>query len=267
MSAPADTSATVTVDPSLLDRRPPPDASGWSPMTVFEAIFSPRATRIYQNRAIPDHVLARILRAGTFAASAGNTQPWELVAVTDRDTKCRLKELMTAAFANIDAERSQSPKQLRDGAGRSVTGHAAVENIDVVSAIVFVLWNPDRGIRLKNEYAENPDGTLRQTRPIPGGRGSSLFQACQNMILAAQALGVSSLFTTFFGLVEREVKELLDVPPRMFLESAVFLGYGAEDLKQPRRKPLVEVAHRDRFGVPFTAALDPAGAPAGGAQP
>src|SRR5205814_1879958 len=79
--------------------------------------------------------------------------------------------------------------------------------------------------------------------PIPGGRGSSLYPACQNMMLAAHAEGVSSLFTTFFGLVEREVKALLHVPARMFLEACVFLGYGAEPLGKPRRKPLSEVAH------------------------
>jgi nitroreductase len=243
----------------LTDKRAPADASAWSDMRVFDAIFSPRATRIYQDRAIPEHTLARILRAGTFAASAGNTQPWEFVVVTDKTIKGELKALMQKAFAEVDAQRAQTPEQLRDGAGRSVTGHDAVENIDVVSAIVFVFWNPDRGIRLKNEYAENPDGTLREMRKILGGRGSSLFQACQNMILASQALGVQSLFTTFFGLVEKEVKDVLGVPPRFFLESAVFLGYGDEDLKSPRRKPLVEVAHRDRYGNPFSSSLDPAG--------
>ena len=97
--------------------------------------------------------------------------------------------------------------------------------------------------RMQGEYAENPDGTLRATRHIPGGRGSSLFPACQNMMLAAQALGVSSLFTTFFGLAEADVKGRLHVPPRMFLEAGVFLGYGAEPLGRPRRKPLGEVVH------------------------
>ena len=111
------------------------------------------------------------------------------------------------------------------------------------AAIVFVLWNPDRGIRMKGEYEVNPDGTLHALTDFTGGRGASLFQSCQNMMLAAHALGVSSLFTTFFGLCQREVKELLHVPPRMFLESAVFLGYGAEQLGVPRRKPLEEVVH------------------------
>ena len=54
------------------------------------------------------------------------------------------------------------------------------------------------------------------------------------MMLSAHALGVSSLFTTFFGLCQHEVKALLHVPPRMFLECAVFLGYGAEQLGERR---------------------------------
>ena len=202
-------------------------------------------------------MLARILEAATRACSSGNTQPWELVVVVDRERKVRLKQLLADAFATIDAQRAQSADQLIDGAGRPVTGHAAIEHVDVVGAIVFAFWNPDRGVRMKNEYEENADGTLRQTRPIPGGRGSSIFPMCQNMMLAAHALGVSSLFTTFFGLVEPQVRELLHVPPRMFLESAVFLGYGAEPLGKPRRKPLSEVVHLDDWN----GAYEPPAAP------
>jgi nitroreductase len=176
--------------------------------------------------------------------------------VTDRDLKAKLKTALARAFNQADQERAQKPEQLVDGVGRPITGHAAVENVTNVSAIVMVFWNPDRGVRFQDEYEENEDGTLRGVRYIPGGRGSSLFQACQNMILAAQALGVQSLFTTFFGLVEPEVKELLGVPPRMFLESAVFLGYADEDLKHPRRKPLGEVAHWNRWDDRWTDSLE-----------
>jgi nitroreductase len=76
------------------------------------------------------------------------------------------------------------------------------------------------------------------------------------MMLAARALGVSSLFTTFFGLIENDVKELLHVPKRMFLESAVFLGYGAESLGRPRRKPLEEVVHLDDWDGRFDSVLE-----------
>jgi nitroreductase len=221
----------------------------WSQMNLFDAIFTPRATRVYENRPLPQDVLAKILRAGTFACSSGNTQPWEFVVVTDDDLKRRLQQPLAEAFARADRQRAQPPEQLVDGGGRPITGHAAVDNVLNVAAIVMVFWNPDRGIRFSGEYEEQPDGTLRALRPIAGGRGSSLFPACQNMILAAQALGVQSLFTTFFGLVEPVVKEILHVPPRMFLEAAVFLGYGAERLGRPQRRPLVETVHLNDWSV------------------
>jgi nitroreductase len=221
-------------------------------MGVFEAIDGLRATRVYEDRSVPADVLARILTAATRACSSGNTQPWELVVVTDRGVKRALQSMLADAFVSVDAQRAQRPDQLVDSSGRPVTGHAAIEHVDVVGAIVFVFWNPDRGIRMQGEYAENPDGTLRATRPIPGGRGSSLFPACQNMMLAAHALGVASLFTTFFGLCEADVKRLLHVPARMFLEAAVFLGYGDEPLGQPKRKPLHEVVHLNDWEVPYS---------------
>ena len=189
-------------------------------------------------------MLAGILQAATYACSTGNTQPWEFVVVTDRDTKRRLQRDPRRGVRRASTPSAASaPTSSIDDTGRPVTGHAAIEHVDVVGAIVFVFWNPDRGVRLQGEYAENPDGTLRPTRHIPGGRGSSLYPACQNMMLAAQALGVSSLFTTFFGLAEPEVRALLHVPPRMFLEAAVFLGYAGEQLGPPRRKPLGDVVH------------------------
>jgi nitroreductase len=225
--------------------------SSWSDVNLFDAVFSLRATRIYRREPIPHEVLTKILRAATFACSAGNTQPWDFVVVTRDETKRQLKDALSRAFARADQTRAQSPDQLVDGAGRPITGHAAVENVDVVSAIVMVFWNPDRGIRFQNEYAENPDGTLSPVDAFPNGRGSSLFPACQNMVLAAHALGVQSLFTTFFGLVAPEVKDILGVPARMFLEAAIFLGYAAEDLKHPRRKPLQSVAHLDQWDSPW----------------
>lgn len=232
-----------------------PSAAPASGMSVFDAIYSLRAVRTYQDRPIPEADLDRILRAATMACSSGNTQPWDFVLLRDRGIRTTVQGWMREAFARPDAERVQRPDELVDGAGRPVTGHAAIESMDVVSVIVLVFWNPDRGVRFQGEYEENPDGTLRSTRHIPGGRGSSLYPACQNMMLAASALGVSSLFTTFFGLCEAEIKELLGVPPRMFLEAGIYLGYSGEELGRARRRPLTEVAHVDHWDTPYEAPL------------
>lgn len=220
-------------------------------MSVYDAIYGLRATRIFEDRPVPKPIVDRVLEAATMACSSGNTQPWEFIVVTDPQVRRRIQAEMIEAFAVIDRERAQTKEQLTDGAGRSVTGRAAVEHLDRVPVIVVFCWNPDRGIRMKGEYAENPDGSLRETREIPGGRGVSLFQATQNMMLAARAEGLSSLFTTFFFLRRNEIRAILGIPPRIFMECAVFLGYGDEKLGPPRRLPVEKVSHSNRWGEAY----------------
>ena len=219
-----------------------------SDMSVFDAIYGLRATRIFDDRPVPKPILDQVLEAATMACSSGNTQPWEFVVVTDPGVRRQIQAEMTLAFKVIDQERAQTKEQLTDAAGRSVTGRAAVENLHKVPVIVVVCWNPERGIRMKGEYAENPDGSLRETREIPGGRGVSLFQASQNMMLAARAHGLSSLFTTIFFLRREQIRAILGLPPQIFMECAIFLGYGEEKLGKPQRLPISKVSHANRWG-------------------
>ena len=219
-------------------------------MSLRDAIFGLRATRIFQDKPIPDAVLGEVLEAATMACSSGNTQPWEFIVVTDPAIKAAIKTEMVDAFSVIDQERAQTEKQLTDSSGRSVTGRAAVDNLEKTPAIVVICWNPERGIRMKDEYKTNADGSLTETREIPGGRGVSLFQSAQNLMLAARAHGVGSLFTTFFFLKKNEIREILGIPPHIFMECAIFLGYADEKLGKPKRIPVQNISHLNRWGTP-----------------
>jgi nitroreductase len=59
-------------------------------METWDAIRSRRDVRSYDGRAIPDDQLDQILEAGRRSPSSSNWQPWDFVAVTDRD---QLREL------------------------------------------------------------------------------------------------------------------------------------------------------------------------------
>lgn len=52
---------------------------------VFEAVRTVLAVREYQDRAIPDDVLERIVESGHLSASSMNVQPWHFVVVRDRE--------------------------------------------------------------------------------------------------------------------------------------------------------------------------------------
>ena len=51
----------------------------------MEAIYKRRSIRRYQNKAIPEDLIQKILKAGMNAPSAGNEQPWYFVWVDDRE--------------------------------------------------------------------------------------------------------------------------------------------------------------------------------------
>jgi nitroreductase len=68
---------------------------------TWNAIRSRRDVRQFEERAIPGEHLDRILEAGRRSPSAGNRQPWDFVAVTERE---RLVELAKVwRFGNIAA--------------------------------------------------------------------------------------------------------------------------------------------------------------------
>src|SRR5919198_3434658 len=55
-------------------------------------IRSLRAVRSFSDREIPDDVLRDILDTGRWAGSSKNTQPWDLIVVTNRETLAALSK-------------------------------------------------------------------------------------------------------------------------------------------------------------------------------
>ncbi|OLC52761.1 MAG: nitroreductase [Chloroflexi bacterium 13_1_40CM_4_68_4] len=81
---------------------------------------------------------------------------------------------------------------------------------------------------------------------------SDASRAIQSMILTAWSEGVGSNWVGFGGMAD--VKKLLGIPADLDVLAIVSFGYPVERLGRGRkkRKPLGEVAHRERFGEPFS---------------
>jgi nitroreductase len=71
------------------------------------------------------------------------------------------------------------------------------------------------------------------------------------MLLTAWADGVASNWVGFGGL--DEAKALLGIPAELDLLAILPFGYPADPIGRGKkqRKPLGEVAHRERYGEPF----------------
>ena len=62
-------------------------------MNVQDAIRTKRAIRQFKDKPLPAAVVEQILNAGRLSQSSKNTQPWQFVAVRDRDTLLALSKL------------------------------------------------------------------------------------------------------------------------------------------------------------------------------
>lgn len=80
---------------------------------------------------------------------------------------------------------------------------------------------------------------------------SDASRAIQSMILTAWAEGVGSNWVGFNNLAQ--VKPLLGIPDEIDVIAILPFGYPVNKLGKGRknRKPLGQVAHRERFGEPF----------------
>jgi nitroreductase len=85
----------------------------------------------------------------------------------------------------------------------------------------------------------------------PQAIDSSVFPAVQNLLLAAHALGLGSTLTTLPVLAGDGLTGPLGLPPEVVPVAVVPLGHPPRPLGPPRRRPLSEKAHRDRYGTPF----------------
>jgi nitroreductase len=80
---------------------------------------------------------------------------------------------------------------------------------------------------------------------------SDASRAIQDMILTAWAQGVGSNWVGFRGL--QQVNPLLGIPDEIDILAIVPFGYPVQAIGKgnKKRKPLAEVAHREKWGQPF----------------
>lgn len=79
-------------------------------MDVFEAVRTVLAVRSFQDKAVPEETIARIVEAGRLTASSMNGQPWRFIVVENRDALRKMGEIARtgpytaqAAFAIVVA--------------------------------------------------------------------------------------------------------------------------------------------------------------------
>ena len=206
---------------------PVPDPTADS-TPFFDVVLRQRATRRFADRPVDDDLIEACLRAATHAPSAENSQPWVFIVVGDDRRRAAIADLTRKAWRG--GGRQHSTGRLDESLLREVD-QGAESGMGSAPVIVVVFGDTDLGL----------DVTLP----------SSVYLATQNLLLAATALGLGSAMTTLATLFADDLAELLELPLSVRPMAVVPLGWPDRPAGPPRRLPVSEKAHRDRYGVPW----------------
>lgn len=197
------------------------NADRWN--SIEEAVFTRRSVRNFLDKPVPEPLIRRVLEAGRFAPSAGNSQPWKFIVITD--------------------------KALIEEMGEAVKG---------VLKMMHDTYKDDGTVQgLVPMYEADPNPGLYDPRIIQGGLGSMMrgtlpvflnapavvLIACddraiggpdkaagicgQNMNLVANSLGIKSCWVGFSRVIEMvpPLKEKLGLQDPWRINDSLVLGY------------------------------------------
>jgi nitroreductase len=176
----------------------------------FDAIYTQRAIRHLKPDPVPRETIERLIRAGTKAPSGGNSQGWKFIVITDPETKSAIAEYYLQAWEMAYGNQNPSPPNIQSHV-RSSADYLARNMADMPVLLMACIHH---------------DGS-----PSTITRGSSIYPAVQNILLAARALGLGSAITTLHKRYEKEIKDLLGIPDNVETAALLPIGFIQEGYK------------------------------------
>lgn len=217
------------------------------PGGLLDGLLTTRAIRRYTAEPVPPEALRDMLFAATRGPSGSNRQPYRFVVCTDGPAAAEAKRLI-----GDSARRFWTAKRQEDGydrgSGADPTSPKArtaralqryVDDFEKVPVLVLACLVPHRAPSVTD--------------------GASVYPACQNLLLAARALGYGGVMTIFHAAVEAELRRVLGIPEEVVMAATVTIGRPVGGHGPVRRRPMGELVYGDRWGEAPPWAVDPPG--------
>jgi nitroreductase len=187
-----------------------------------DSIERRRAARAFRPDAIPDVILAEILRLGLRSPSGYNLQPWRFIVLQQADSKEKLK-----ACAFNQPQITQAPVVL------ICCGDRTVGQPDYIESLIQMGLENEA---VNADYAE----VMRQQIPamfehhpsfgaIEAWTNRHTMLAVAHLMIAAKSFGVDSCPMEGFSTIQ--VKAAFQIPDTVDVCCLLCLGYATEPLK------------------------------------
>ena len=188
-------------------------------MDLFEAMEKRRSCRSFTREPVDKATIEKILAAAVAAPSHLNTQPWQFIAITSAAKK-----------EEIHAEAQRCRDWAAEKSGWKWLNKYEAGFLKEAPVLIAVVGDPQKtGVDMFQE-----EGSV--------GYQLACAAAIQNMLLAAHALGLGSLWFTFYD--KNELRKILDIPDSKTPVSLICIGKTASE---PTITPRKDAREKTRY--------------------
>ena len=196
-------------------------------MEFDNVVLKRRMVRNFQRKVVPIERVEKILTLAQHAPSAGFSQGWAYVVVTDAQAKRKIGEI-------------QGEQDFYSDRFHKFVSEAPMLIVACVSEQIY-------HERYQEPDKLNEDGTEIEW-PVPYWH-FDIGGACMLIFLSAVNEGLAAAFTGVFRV--DDMRKFLGIPGHFQPVGVISIGYPAEDVKSPSikrgRKPFQQVVHYERW--------------------
>ena len=176
-------------------------------MALLDLLKHRKSVRDFLDRPVEREKIMMCLEAARVAPSAGNSQPWKLIVVDDKQLK---NKLCKAAFSGI----------------------YSINSFCKTAPVMVVV------ISEKSKFLARIGGMFRGTKYYLIDIGAAI----EHFVLEAEDLGLGTCWIGWFN--ERMVKPILNVPKHKKIDILIALGYYDREKLGPEhdREPMDKIA-------------------------
>ncbi len=207
---------------------------------LAELIQTRRSVRQWQDRDVPDELIARALELAVWAPNGGNRQPWRFLVIKNRALIGRMADAVRAAtdlMASWPEARELGPAVQRWRVTSDFFRQAPV----CIAALVGNYESiADRLLALRGT-GDPAARDMQEARRLGSSRLQSASAAIMQLLLALHLQGLGTCWMTGPQQATAEIERLLAVPPDVHFIALIPVGYPAGTPKPGWRRPLEEV--------------------------
>lgn len=208
-------------------------------MDLFDVMYNCRAMRRLDTREVPEEQLVKLVEAANQAASGGNQQRGRWLVVRDADQK--------QALATLNHEVRAEFVQGRIDRGEALPHHDTATRSRMLDAVLYLaehMHTYPALIVACLEFEERPaDDEI-------ANHGGSIWPGVQNLLLAARALGLGAVPTSYAINRRAEFEAVLGLPENVAAYALIPVGWPLGNFGPVTRRPVSEIVHFDRWDQP-----------------